>query len=248
MRLIIVKCNAIGLILFQKEEENNLMSNNITGLEEIIQNYGDLKHYTFSKNEYIFKENDAAEGLYCIKSGSVKIFKLEPNNEERILHLATKGEILGLHSVVNNHPYTNSAVALDETKACFISAKNFNELINSNNTYKLLVMKSLCSRIDTMENHIIRICEKMSDERFAETLLLLIKKYGLNKEGDLRVKLNVDELASYTCTSKSYMKKIITEFSTRGIIKYSGGIIKVKDLDLLKTISQAQNTAAEIEV
>ncbi len=205
-----------------------------TGLEEIIKNYGELTQFIFHKNDVIFKENDLPAGLYCIESGSVKIHKNEPMDQERILHLATAGEILGLHSVVNNHPYTNSATAIAETRVSFISANDFMELINSNNTYKLLVMKSLCSRIDSMEDHIVRISEKMSDERFADTLLVLVEKYGLNKTKDLNIHLSIDELASYTCTSKSYMKKIITEFTHRGLISFSSGNIKILNLPLLR--------------
>ncbi len=206
-----------------------------TGLEEIIKNYGELTQFIFRKNDVLFKENDQPAGLYCIESGSVKIFKNEPADQERILHLATAGEILGLHSIVNNHPYTNSATAITETRASFISASDFMNLVNSNNTYKLLVMKSLCSRIDSMEDHIVRISEKMSDERFADTLMVLIDKYGLNKSKEINIHLSIDELASFTCTSKSYMKKIITEFTHRGLISFSAGNIKVLNLPQLKT-------------
>lgn len=206
-----------------------------TGLEEIIKNYGELTQFIFHKNDVLFKENDLPGGLYCIETGSVKIFKEEPDGQERILHLATSGEILGLHSVVNNHPYTNAATAISETMVSFISAHDFMNLINSNNTYKLLVMKSLCSRIDSMENHIVRISEKLSDERFADTILVLIDKYGMSKSKEINIHLSIDELASYTCTSKSYMKKIITEFTHRGVITYSAGCIKILNMPLLKT-------------
>lgn len=208
-----------------------------TGLEEIIRNHIELAHFAFHKNDFLFKENDPTAGIYLINSGSVKIYKNEPDDQERILHLATEGEILGLHSVVNGHVYTNSAAAISETEVSFISAKDFMDLVNSNNTYKLLVMKSLCSRIDSMEDHIVRISEKMSDERFADTLLMLVDKYGINKSKELNVKLSIDELASYTCTSKSYMKKIITEFAHRGMITFSSGTINILNL------SQIRNTA-----
>jgi CRP/FNR family transcriptional regulator len=212
------------------------------GLEEIIKNQKNLQELIFHKNEPLFMENEPPAGIFCIESGSVKVFKEESAELSRILHLATTGEILGLHSVVNSHPYTNSAVAISDTRACFMTSDDFMELINSNNTYKLLVMKSLCSRIDSMEDHIVRISEKMSDERFADTLLMLIDKYGLNRTKELNIKLSIDELASYTCTSKSYMKKIITEFAHRGLVTFSSGSIRVLNLPMLKTTAALSPT------
>ncbi len=227
-----VTCEVANFVM--KLEESTMMVAN-TGLEEIIRNHKELTQFIFHKDDILFRENEHPVGIYCIESGSVKICKEESPGQERILHLATAGEILGLHSVVNGHVYTNSAAAITETRVCFITASDFMELINDNNTYKLLVMKSLCSRIDSMEDHIVRISEKMSDERFADTLLVLVEKYGLNKSKDLNIKLSIDELASYTCTSKSYMKKIITEFTHRGLITYSCGSIKILNLPLLRT-------------
>ena len=96
-----------------------------------------------------------------------------------------------------------------------------------------------------MEDHIVRISEKMSDERFADTLLVLIDKYGINKTKDLNIHLSIDELASYTCTSKSYMKKIITEFTHRGLITFSSGNIKILNLPLLRSTALL-NTKAVI--
>lgn len=209
----------------------------ITGLQEIIKNQKNLLQFKFKKNDALFLENEDARGIFCINSGNVKIYKREPNNEERILHLASDGEILGLHSVVNKHKYSNSAVAISDTCACFISADDFIKLVDSNNTYKLLVMKSLCTRIDSMEDHIVRISEKMTDERFADTLLLLVDKYGLNKANELNIHLSMDDLASFTCTSKSYMKKIISEFSQRGLIKFSDGTINIFDIPQIKEIA-----------
>lgn len=205
-----------------------------TGLYQIIRNQKNISHQIFKPNEPLFLENQDLKGLFCIEDGNVKIFKNEPDNEERILHLASSGEILGLHSVVDNHPYSNSAIAISDTHIIFITADEFNKLVESNNTYKLLVMKSLCARIDSMEDHIVRISEKMTDERFADTILLLIDKYGINLAKEINVRLSLDDLASFTCTSKSYMKKIISEFSQRGCIKYTDSRIYVLDIDQIK--------------
>jgi len=208
-----------------------------TGLEEIISNHKNLVHSVFKKGEFVFKEGEPPAGLYFIESGSVKIYKNEPDNTERIMHLAVKGDILGLHSVVNGHDYSNSAVAITDTKTSFIAADDFLRIVESSNTYKLLVMKSLCSRIDSLEDHIVRVNDKKTDERFADTLLILIDKYGLNNSKDINIKLTLDELASFTCTSRSYMKKIISDFTRRGLISYSEGNINILNHNRIRELA-----------
>jgi CRP/FNR family transcriptional regulator, polysaccharide utilization system transcription regulator len=215
-----------------------------TGLTEIIKNHHALTHLTFKKGEMLFSAGEHAKGLYCIDKGSVKLYRGEPDNQ-RILHLAATGEILGLHSVVNNHPYINSASAITGVKACFIEAGEFLSMVESNNTYKLLVMKSLCLRIDTMEEQIISVAENSAEKRLAGTLLLLFEKYGVNKAKVLNITLTIEEIASFSYTSKSYMKKIISEFIRKELILFNEGKISILNIEQIKNLAlQSKEPAA----
>ena len=209
---------------------------NNLGLNEIIRNCKKVKSFTFNKDDILFSEGDEPLGIYCIESGSVKLSKKDSNGQERLIYLATCGEILGLHPVVNTHPFVSTAAAISDTQTIFIPSGDFMQLIQSNNTYKLLVMKNLCSRIGSMEEHIAGVSEKMSEERLADTLLMLIDKYGLNSSNILNVHLTLDELASFTCTSKSYMKKIVSDFSSKGLVSISADHIKILNLSKIKNI------------
>jgi len=207
----------------------------------LIRSENGLIKMELKKNDVLFKEGDVSSGIYCIETGNIKIIKNESKVNKRIIHLASKGEILGLHAILNNHAYTNTAVVMDKSTTSFLSAGKFFNLLESDNSYKLLVMKALCTRIDTMEHRINVICEKQTEQRFADILLLLIKKYGLKQKQILRIKLSLDDLANYTCTSRSYMKKIIIDFSQKGIISYHSGEINIFDKKQLETIALTEN-------
>lgn len=208
-----------------------------TGLFDIIKNSKDSESKIFRSGEFLYHEKYPPKGIYCIEKGSVKLFKKDNLGRERIIYLATCGEIVGLHSVVNNHPYAASAQAISDCHTLFISLNNFMNLVESKNVYKLLVMKSLCSRIDSMEEHILGINEKITQERFADALLMLINKYGIDSSNKLMVNLTLDELASFTCTSKSYMKKVVSDFSSKGLVSISSNVIKILNLPKIQDIA-----------
>jgi CRP-like cAMP-binding protein len=98
-------------------------------------------------------------------------------------------------------------------------------------------MKSLCGSIDVMENHITMISDKQSEQRCAQTLIMLINKYGLKQKKILKIKLSLDELASFMCMSRSYMKKIMIDFSGSGLINYSAGEITILDKKQLERVA-----------
>jgi len=210
-------------------------------LYDIIRSQKGADIKEFKKNDCIYHEGEIPEGIHCIDSGKIKILKSEINVKNRIVQLASKGEILGIHAIVNNHPYTSTAVVMDKTKTIFLSSDNFIKLVESDNSYKFLVMKSLCSSIDTMESHISMISDKQSEQRCAQTLLMLINKYGLKNKKILKIKLSLDELASYMCMSRGYMKKIMIDFSTNGILNFESGEITILDKKQLEIIAQKAN-------
>jgi len=206
-------------------------------LKHIIESHNELQKKEFRKNDVIFSEGEKPQGIYCIKAGKVKILKNQPRENKRIVYLASNGEILGLHAVVNSHPYTNTAIVIDKTKTVFLPAEDFVNLVESDNAYKLMVMQTLCSRIEIMEHHINLISEMQSEQKFADTLLMLIRKFGIKKTKLLNINLSIDDLASFTCTSKSYMKKIISDFSQKGLIAFQNGDIKIFDRKQLESIA-----------
>jgi CRP/FNR family transcriptional regulator len=214
-------------------------------LYDIIKTKSGLVKKDFKKTDVLYEEGSIPRGIYCIESGNIKILKKEVNDKQRIVYLASKNEILGLHAVLNNHTYTNSAVVLDKTKVLFLDTKKFLNLIESNNSYKLLVMKTLCNRIETMETHISRISEKHSEQRFADTLLMLINKYGLKQKKTLRINLSMEELANFTCTSRSYMRKILIDFSQKKIISYHNGEIGILDRKKLESAALNEQELSE---
>jgi len=209
-----------------------------TGLEEIIVNHGNIIKLTFEHNDVLFNENERARGIYYINSGSVKIYKTISADQIKILDLVTTGEILGLHDVIDKHYYTRSANAITKTEAGFITAEDFTDLINSNNTFKLLAMKVMCTRITKLYDHIVKLNEQFSEERFADTLLMLVHKFGVNEKNELNIHLTIEDLAGFTSTSKIYLKKIISALQDQGMIAFEKDTIGILNLPALEHMTE----------
>lgn len=206
-------------------------------MREIVRESVFKEILTFKKNEFLFHENDPTKGIYLILSGKAKIITDESKQNHTILYLVKPGDILGIHAIINGHNYTNSAVALVSTEVCFIPGREFYDLINNNNDYKMIIMQLLCSRIDLIENQITSRSEKTASERFAELLILLDDTYGADDKQRLRIKLKLDELASLSGTSRGYLSRIIGEFCQKKIIGFQGHNITIFNRNELESLA-----------
>ena len=95
-------------------------------------------------------------------------------------------------------------------------------------------MQLLCSNIDLIESKIASRNEKSASERFTELLVLLKDTYGITDNNELKIDLNLDDLANLTGISKGYLGKIIGEYSQKDLISYKGNVIKIINREFLE--------------
>jgi CRP/FNR family transcriptional regulator len=199
----------------------------------------------FEKEESLFSENEGCGGLYFVITGKIKIVKTDMASNQCILFIAKPGDFLGLHAIINEHLHTTSAIALTKSTVCFIPTDEFMEIIESNNTAKLVVMQLLCKRIDQLEDKLTMRSERPTDSRLADSLLSLLASHGTDSNNCIKIELKPEDLASMVGTSRAYMHKIINEFIKQKIISYELNRIKILDLRRLKDMIDTASIPAE---
>ncbi len=204
--------------------------------EEIIGLFPQKSAVRFSRNDVIYREGEKAQGLFCLFTGKVKLVKYGRENREYILRLTKPGDLLGL-GIFNNYVYCNTAIALEDGQACFLSKDDFIKFARVNPNLAMRVMKILCEEIDTVERRISGICQKSARERVAEVLLALKSLYGLDHDEYVNILLSMRDLASYACTSSATLSRLLSEFRRRNFIQIKSHRIKLLNPEKLSQIA-----------
>lgn len=211
------------------------MRNNV--ITDIIKKSLEKKMLTYKKGDYLFHENEEAEGIYLLVSGKVKIIKNCKGDSNMILHIASGADVLGIHAVVNKHNHTYSATAITKTTVYLIPRIEFLNIVKQDIKFKLIVMRLLCSSIDMLENKMSSRIEKSAGERLAETLVTLSRTYGTDKNNYINFELSLQDLADMICTSREYANKIIYELSKKDLIASVSGKIQILNSKGLEQIA-----------
>lgn len=124
---------------------------------EIIKVNKVTKTRNFKSDEIIFKEGAIGDSLYIVKSGSVRVTKLDDGGEEKVLAILNPGDHFGEIALVDNHPRSATVIANEDTELIQIQADDFNKLLESDKEIALKFYKSfvkvLCARLrDTNES------------------------------------------------------------------------------------------------
>lgn len=195
---------------------------------------------SYKKGQTIFYEDHRASGLYCLNFGKVKLTKLGSEGKEKIIRLAGAGDWIGYKALITNDPLTASAVALEDTSACFIPASDFFYVLNNNAEFQTKFTQLVCRTLTNAEDEIVDIAYKSVRERLAEALLLLKRKYEGEPADDTDVVLSItrEDLANLIGTAKETVIRLLSDFKSDGIIESQGRKIVLKDQPALTRISQ----------
>lgn len=192
---------------------------------------------TYKKGQVIFHEGNRPFGLFCVFNGKVKVSRLGSDGKEQIIRLAKSGDTLGYRSLIENSKYTASAIALDDTEACFIPATDFNKLIDSNVKVANDLMRMLAKALGDTQDKFIHLAMKPVRERLAEALLLLQSTYQKTEDRQFSIAISREDLAAIVGTAKETVIRFLSEFKEEGIVSTQGSTITILSADKLVKIS-----------
>lgn len=225
--------NAVETRLRKHEVRARKYDNTPSGLDHFIHdaqkalNLSDLckdkKIKTFKKKAEIFSEGDTPSMIFFLKSGNVKIFKSHPDGKELITDLHKAGDFFGFESLLENSPYGENAVAMEDSEVVLIPKTDFLILLNGHADVSASFISLLCHKVSEKESQLVNLAYNSVRQRTAEALL---KVSGLT-EGKEKISISREDLAKIVGTASESVIRVLSDFKDEGLIEIESGKIKV---------------------
>lgn len=194
----------------------------------------------YKKGQRLIQEGTRPLGVYCIKSGKVKVFKLGQQGKEHITSILKEGDLVGYRAMLSDSLYHVSVEALEEVIACHIPREEFLKSFQSDKVLNNTLIKELSTEVIFLTNVITDIAQKPVRERTAATLVLLNNVYSSNNSdnnGDFsEINLTRESLANMVGTATETLIRIIHDFKEEELITTNGRKINIQDLKALQRI------------
>lgn len=180
---------------------------------------------TYKKNDYIYSEEDAADKIYLINDGKIKIGYVNDEGDEIISAILSKGEIFGEKAILGEERRNEFALALENnTSICPIGADEMLELIRGNRELSLKIYKFIGFRLKRLERRLKLLLFKDTKTRLKEYLNELALDYGYKNTitGYTVIKhpFTQREIASLIGTSRPTLNILINELQEEGYLNF----------------------------
>jgi CRP-like cAMP-binding protein len=189
----------------------------------------------YQKGDVIFREGSVPSGIFLIRSGKVKKYKVDQIGKEQIIYVANQGELIGYHAVLSEERYPDSAAAMEESILSFIPKEDFAELLIRSPLFSQKLLKALSHEFTVLANSISVFAQRTGPERLAIALIVLREKFKDTQHTDQEIVLNISrsDLANIAGIAQENVIRLLKEFKTEGILETEGRKIFIKDIKLL---------------
>jgi CRP/FNR family transcriptional regulator, cyclic AMP receptor protein len=182
------------------------------------------KFVLFPKKQTIFTQGDAADAIFYIQEGKVRLTVVSQIGKEATLGILGEGEFFGEGGLAGQPFRMGSATAMTDCELLQIDKKAMMLALHREHTFSDLFVAYLLARNIRYEEDLVDQLFNSSEKRLAR-ILLLLAHFG--KEGvpeKVVPKVSQETLAEMVGTTRSRVSFFMNRFRKLGFIHYNGGL------------------------
>jgi CRP-like cAMP-binding protein len=187
---------------------------------------------SYSAGEILFLEGDPCSGMWMIEQGSVKVFKLNPEGAEHILHLFGPGDTFNEIPALDGGPNPANAAAITASTCWLLPSEVVIQTLNTHPGLALAVIGKLTARIRTLVGHIDDLALYPVAARLARFLLEQADSPTLQGTGVTRA-----AIAAHLATTPETVSRVLRSFEQAGAVHFDRHSIVIADPAALRTIA-----------
>ena len=175
----------------------------------------------YQKDQIVFSQGDAADAVFYIQRGKVKLTVVSDQGKGAIVGLLAAGHFFG-EGCLNSHPLrVTTATAIEECLITRISKSAMIAALHRQTQFSDLFMADLLSRNSRIEEDLIDQLFNSSEKRLARVLFLLANFGKESAPEPIVGKFSQELLAEMVGTTRSRVSQFMNKFRNLGYINYN---------------------------
>lgn len=189
-----------------------------------------LKSKKFSRRSIICDQGGAAQGLYLISKGSVRVSRITPNGKEMILDILHPGAIFGEAGILGEDKSANQISSNEDAEVFYISHEAFQGILIENPEIYKNIFSSLVKWMDKLNS----IIESINNPSAKDRVTTFLKKLSVEQNHAL-IHLNgkKHEVALMLGLRPETFSRVLSDLENSEIIKMNHKQIQILKLDSL---------------
>jgi CRP/FNR family transcriptional regulator, polysaccharide utilization system transcription regulator len=191
----------------------------------------------YKKKDTIYIEGGYAKGIFFISKGKIKTCKTNEGGKEYITGLHKEGDFIGYTTLLEETPYLESAIVLEDAEVIVIPKEVFFSLLFHNREVAGKFIKMLAANLAENEERLIRLAYNSVRKRVAEALLMMQRRYQSDSTSEqFSMSIAREDIAGLVGTATETVVRTLSDFKEEKLISVQGSTITILNTDKLKNM------------
>ena len=179
---------------------------------------------SIGKKKVIFSQGDAADAVFYIQEGKVKLTTISHQGKEAVVALLASGDFFGEACLASQTIRLATATALVASTIVRIEKTAMIRVLHDAPAFAELFLAYVLSRNMRIEADLVDQLFNSSEKRLARVLLLLAHIGKERKPEPALAKISQETLAEMIGTTRPRVSFFMNKFRKLGFIEYNGGL------------------------
>lgn len=185
-----------------------------------------------SAGETIFWEGDAADSVFEVVSGTLRLHKLLPDGRRQVTGFLCAGHLIGL---APEGTWVYTAEAITDVTLCRYRRPAFERLIDTVPGFARRVLTATSHELRVAQDQMLLLGRKTAAERVASFLLLMAEQQGSE---EISVPMGRNDIADYLGLTIETISRSLSQLKRSELIELpTHGHIVIRDRDELEELA-----------
>ena len=177
---------------------------------------------TIPKNTFIQTPETFSEGLYFVKKGKVRLYKLNAEGKQFTSDILNKGNVFGEMDIISFGTRDNYIETIEESHICLMNKERFESFLIQRPRFMMKLLKVLSDRIIGMSHLTQNLALGNLHDKILYALMKLSDQFGLTSKDEyyrIDLPLSHQEIANLVGATREAVTVALQELVKEEVIK-----------------------------
>ena len=176
----------------------------------------------YRKHQKVFSQGDAADAVYYVQEGQVKVCVISERGKEAVVALHGKGDFFGEGCLTGQPLRLATVAAMTDSVIMRIDKAAIVRVLKDEPKFSQMFLSYILARNARVEEDLVDQLFNSSEKRLARVLLLMANFGKEGRREPILTKISQATLAEMVGTTRSRVSYFMNKFRKLGFIEYNG--------------------------
>jgi CRP/FNR family transcriptional regulator, cyclic AMP receptor protein len=174
------------------------------------------------KTQIIFAQGDAADSVFYIKTGKIKVTVVSKQGKEAVVAILGADQFLGEGCLIGQPKRLATATAMTDCVTMCVDKTEIVRVLHDEPTFSRMFVSHILARNARVEEDLVDQLFNSTEKRLARVLLLMANFGKDGRPEPVIAKISQETLAEMIGTTRSRVSYFMNKFRQLGFIDYNG--------------------------